>query len=192
MVSAQQLRNGMAIRFEGQPYKVIAAEYHPGQGKMGGTTHARLLNLGTGTQWEHSFRADLKLEELVLEKKAMQFLYSDGEMLVFMDPVTAEQAEIPAAMMGPRAAFLLPEMPVSLEFLNEKPVNAALPDFLEIRVKDTAPPVHQGGNDNTWKPALLENGSEVMVPQFIKTGDAIRVDLNTMKYMDRAKGAGKS
>lgn len=187
MILASQLRGGMAIRFEGHPWKVLLADYHPGQGKMGGVSHARLLNLDTGTQWEHSFRSDLKLEDLPLERKAMQFLYDDGAHSVFMEAATAEQVEVPNALLGDRASILMPEMPVSVEFLEDRPVSVILPDFLELAVADTAPPSHSGGNDSTWKPAKLANGMEVMVPQFIKPGDAIRVDLGTMKYMDRAK-----
>jgi len=63
MIAASQLRQGMVVRHEGQTYKVLIADYHPGQGKMGGATHARLKNLDTGTTWEHSFRSDLKLED---------------------------------------------------------------------------------------------------------------------------------
>jgi elongation factor P len=191
MILASQLRNGMAIWFEGHPWKVLIADYHPGQGKMGGVSHARLLNLDTGTQWEHSFRSDLKLEDLPLERKAMQFLYDDGVHSVFMEAATAEQVEVPNALLGGRAAILMPEMPVSVEFLGDRPVSVILPDFLELAVADTAPPAHSSGTDSTWKPARLANGLEVMVPQFIKTGDAIRVDLTTMKYMDRAKSPGR-
>ena len=91
MVAASQLRAGMAIRFEGQVYKVLAADYHPGQGKMGGTTHARLRNLSSGTLWEHGFRSDLKLEDLPVEKQSLDYLYADGEEHYFMNPDTFEQ-----------------------------------------------------------------------------------------------------
>ena len=76
MITASQLRAGMAIRFEGQLYRVIASQYHPGQGKMGGVTHTRLKNLHTGTFWEHSFRSDLKLDDLPVEKLNLEFLYA--------------------------------------------------------------------------------------------------------------------
>ena len=132
MIVASQLRAGMAIRYEGPSYKVIAAEYHPGQGKMGGTTHVRLQNTDTGTFWEHSFRSDLKLEDVAVEKRP-----------------------------------------------------------LEVSIAETARPVHQQ-QDNTLKPAKLANGVEIMVPQFIKNGDAIRLDLRTMKYMDRVKGEARA
>ncbi len=188
MIAASQLRTGMAIRFEGQPYKVLAAEYHPGQGKMGGVTHARLRNLDTGTQWEHSFRAELKIEELEIEKQPMDYLYEDGGQCCFMNPETFEQIAVPASLIGPQAALLQPEMRVAVEFVEERPVSVVFPDVLELRIAETAPPAH-GQVDSVWKPARLEAGVEIMVPQFIKTGDTVRLDVANMKYMDRVKAA---
>ena len=187
MVTASQLRVGMAIKFEGQRYKVVAAEYHGGQGKMGGATHARLQNLDTRTFWEHSFRADLKLEEFALEKQALEFLYAGGDQCCFMDPETYEQTEVAKAFVGePQAGLLEPGMKLSVEFLEGRPVSVLFPDVLEVKIVDTAPPIHQQ-QDNNYKPAKLANGIEVMVPQFAKTGDAIRLDVPNMRYMDRAK-----
>jgi elongation factor P len=180
----------MVIRFEDQRYKVMAAEYHPGQGKMGGATHARLKNLATGTLWEHSFRADLKLEELPVERQSMEFLYTDGEECHFMNPETFEQVAIPAAAIGPQARFLKPELRLPVEFMDGSPVSVQFPDVVEVRVADTTPPVH-AQQDSTWKAARLDNGVEIMVPQFIKIGDMIRLDLDTVKYMERAKGTSK-
>ena len=191
MVTASQLRAGMAIRFEGQAYKVLASVYHPGQGKMGGAAHARLKNLTTGTLWEHSFRAELKLEELDAAKQSMDYLYDDGDDCCFMNPETFEQIAISRAMIGPQAALLQPEMRVAVEFIEERPVSVSFPDVLEVRVTDTTPPVHQQV-DSVWKSAKTESGVEIMVPQFIKTGDLIRLDVANMKYMDRAKGTGRS
>jgi elongation factor P len=179
----------MAVRYEGQTYKVLIAEYHPGQGKMGGVTHARLKNLSTGTLWEHSFRSDLKLEELAVEKQPMDFLYADADESCFMNPDTYEQVVILNSTIGPQARFLLPEMRVAVEFIEGQPVSVLFPDILEVRVADTPPPVHQ--QESVWKPARLDNGVEVMVPQFIKVGDTIRLDVTNLKYIDRAKGTAK-
>lgn len=190
MISASQLRAGMAIRFEGQTYKVMAADYHPGQGKMGGQTHARLRNLSTGSYWEHSFRSELKLEGLALEKRPLEFLYRDGDDCYFMDPASFEQTVIPAVVVGEQAVFLQPEMHVPIEFLGDNPVSVQMPEILEVKIADTTPPIH-AQQDSAWKPARLENKVEIMVPQFIKTGDMIRLDLGTLKYMDRAKTQGK-
>ena len=191
MVLASQLRNGMAIQFEGHAYKVLSAEYHLGQGKMGGSTHTRLQNLDTGTFRDYSFRADLKLEDLQMERRPMDFLYSDESTCYFMDPSTCDQEEVPLSVVGEAAKLLVAEMRVAIEFLGQRAVSVLMPDFLELKVEDTAPPSHSGGQDNTWKPAKLENGIEVMVPQFIKAGDAIRVDVAQMKYMDRVKTGGR-
>ncbi len=190
MVIASQLRAGMAIRYEGQAYRVVACDYHPGQGKMGGTAHVRLQNLSTGTLWETSFRPELRLEDLPVERRTLSFLYTDAGQSWFMDPNTYEQTAIPNQMLGDRSRFLEGEMALQVEFVEERPVNVLFPDILEVRIAETAPPVHQQA-DSTWKSATLENGVEVMVPQFIKPGDMIRLDVTAMRYMDRVKSAGR-
>ena len=189
MVVSSQLRPGMAIKHEGQTYRVMAAEYHPGQGRAGGCTHARLQNLDTHTFWEHSFRAELRFEELPLEKQSLEFLYSTDDHCFFMNPETFDQIEVPLALVGPQAGFLEPGMRIAIEFLDGRPVNVLFPGFLEVRIADTAPPLHQQ-HDTNLKPARAANGVEIMVPQFIKAGDTIRLDMQTMKYMDRVKGKG--
>ena len=187
MVTASQLRVGMAIKFEGQRYKVVAAEYHGGQGKMGGATHTRLQNLDTRTFWEHSFRSELKIEEIALEKQALEFLYASGDQCCFMNPETYEQTEVAREFVGePQAGLLETGMKLSVEFLEGRPVSVLFPDVLEVKIVDTAPPIHQQ-QDSNYKPAKLANGIEVMVPQFVKTGDAIRLDVANMRYMDRAR-----
>jgi elongation factor P len=187
MVTASQLRVGMAIKFEGQRYKVVAAEYHGGQGKMGGATHTRLQNLDTRTFWEHSFRSELKIEEIALEKQALEFLYASGDQCCFMNPETYEQTEVAREFVGePQAGLLETGMKLSVEFLEGRPVSVLFPDVLEVKIVDTAPPIHQQ-QDSNYKPAKLANSIEVMVPQFVKTGDAIRLDVANMRYMDRAK-----
>jgi elongation factor P len=187
MVTASQLRVGMAIKFEGQRYKVVAAEYHGGQGKMGGATHTRLQNLDTRTFWEHSFRSELKLEEVALERQPLEFLYAAGDQCCFMNPETYEQTEVARDFVGePQAGLLEAGMKLSVEFLEGRPVSVLFPDVLEVKIVDTAPPIHQQ-QDSNYKPAKLANGIEVMVPQFLKPGDAIRLDVPNMKYMDRAR-----
>lgn len=190
MILASQLRSGAAIRYQGQNYKVMAVEYHPGQGKMGGAAHARLRNLDTGTLWEHSFRAELKLEDIPLEKRVMEFLYDDRDQCCFMNPDTYEQTEIPKVAVGEHANFLEPGMRLSVEFVEGRPVSVLFPDVLEVKITDTAPPMHQQA-DSAFKPARLANGVEIMVPQFVKSGDCIRLDLNGLRYMDRARGEAR-
>jgi elongation factor P len=102
-----------------------------------------------------------------------------------MNPESYEQIEISNAAVGPYLAFLEPGMKLNVEFVEEQPAGVLFPEMLEVRIADTVSPMHSP--DNRLKPATLENGSEVMVPQFVKTGDVIRLDLQSMKYMDRVK-----
>jgi elongation factor P len=190
MVAASQIRAGMAIRYQRQIYRVIHCEYHLGQGKMGGVTHVRLKNLRTGTLWEHSFRSDLKLDELSVEKQSFDYLYADDDNCYFMNPETYEQVGIPVKVIGEQARFLRPAMRLPVEFIEGQPVSVLFPEILDVRVADTTPAMHQQV-DSTFKPARLENGVEIMVPQFIKSGDMIRLELENLKYVDRAKGTSR-
>ncbi len=188
MVTAQQLRFGMAIRFEGVNYKVMGCDYHPGQGKMGGVAHVRLKNLTTGTFREQSFRAELKLDVLPVEKKSMEFIYSDAGQCYFMSPETYEQIGIDEAVIGATSRFLQPGMQLPVEFIEGQPVSVVFPDITEIVVAETAPPSH-GQQDNTWKSAHLDNGVTILVPPFIKSGDLIRIEIESLRYVDRAKSS---
>jgi elongation factor P len=116
----------------------------------------------------------------------MDFLYTDAGQCYFMNPDTYEQVAVAEAVIGPAAQFLLPEMRLAVEFIEGQPMSVIFPDVIDIRVADTAPAAHSQ-QDSTWKTAVLENGVEIMVPQFIKVDDYIRIDLTTMKYMERAK-----
>ncbi len=186
MVVASHLSPGAAIRFEDSLWKVLSVEQRAGQGKMGGVAHAHLLNLETGTIKDHGFRADLKLEDVPLEKTPMEFLYRDGVNCVFMNPDSFEQAEIPAGIIGPQDKLLVEQMRVAVEFVEDRPVAVEFPDFVELAVAETTPPVH-GQQDNTRKVARLENGVEIQVPQFIRQGDVIRLDVANMSYMERVR-----
>jgi len=186
VITAAQIRVGMAIRYEGQPYRVIGADYHPGQGKMGGVNHLQLRNLKTGTTWAQSIRAELRIEEIPVERQNLEFLYATESDGVFMDPQSYEQVEIPLATLGAPVKFLSPGIVLPVEFLEGRAVSVVYPDFVEVAVEDTAPPAH-AQVDTTWKPARLANGVSIMVPPFVKKGDAIRLNLTTLKYMDRAR-----
>jgi len=186
MVVASQLRTGAVIRFEGKEYKVVATDYRPGQGRMTGAMHARLRNLETGTIWEHAFRAELKVEEIALDKHTMEFLYATENHCCFMDPDSFEQTEIPTALIGVQARFLEAGMKLAVEFVGGRAINVLFPDVLEVKIANTAPPAHQQ-QDTNFKPATLDNGVEVMVPQFVKSGDIIRLDIENLRYMDRAR-----
>jgi len=186
MMVASQLRNGMAIRVGGEIFKVISAEYHAGGGKMGGVAHCKLQNLLTGSGREHRFRADERIEEIGLERRNMDFLYSDEDSCYFMDPKTFEQSAVPQAMVGAAEKFLRPGMQVQVEFYQDRAVSIFFPPVVEVQVESTAQPIHQQ-QDNTYKSAVLENCMGVLVPQFVAPGERIRLEVETGKYVERVR-----
>ena len=135
-------------------------------------------------------RPEERLEETHLEKQEMEFLYSDTESATFMNPKTYEQFSVPLEAIGKAAGFLKPEMEVPVEFFEGQPVSIVFPEIVEVKVETTAQPVHQQ-QDNTYKYATLENGLELMVPQFIKPGETIRVEVASGRYVDRVRAESK-
>ena len=186
MVNASDLRAGMVIRIDDEPFRVIEAEFHIGQGKMSGSVHAKLRDVLKGTTKELRFRPEEHLDDTLLEKQGMEFLYSDADSATFMNPQTFDQVSIPLETIGPGYAFLKTEMTVPVEFYNDRAVSVVLPESVELTVHTTAPPIHQQ-QDSTYKSATLENGMEVMVPQFIAPGEAVRIDVSTGRYLERSR-----
>ncbi len=190
MVIASQLRAGTVLKINNDLLKVIDSQYHIGQGKMPGSVHAKARHILKGTLKELRFRPEERLEETQLDKQEMEYLYSDADSATFMNPRTYDQVSIPLEAIGAAASFLQPEMKVPVEFYEGQPVSIVFPDIVEAKIRTTAQPVHQQ-QDNTHKPAALENGLELMVPQFIKPGETIRIEVATGKYVDRVRADSK-
>ena len=190
MVNASELQQGMVVRVEGQVYRVIEVEAKAAAAKLGGVVKAELSNVMTGRLWEARFRPQERLENLPVERRNMEFLYREGDACTFMDPNTFEQVEVPGELLGRAADFLQSGSPVPLEFFEGRPISAVLPDIVEARVADTAPPSHSQ-QDSAWKEATLENGVSIRVPLFIAPDDRVRVDLKTGRYIERAHGDRK-
>src|SRR5574340_25176 len=176
----------MAVRIEGQVYKVLEVEVKAGGGQLGGVVKSKLRNVSSGRMWEPHFRPDERLEDLELERQTMEFLYSDADNCFFMNPQSFEQVEIPRAVLGPGERFLQPGMQIPVLFFDGRPISAVFPDVAEARVADTAPPIHSG-QDNTWKEATLENGLRIRVPLFVGPGEVIRVEAATGRYLERVR-----
>jgi elongation factor P len=186
MVIASQLRPGAVIEIGDEIFKVIESTYHIGQGKMPGSVHSKLQSVQKGTFKELRFRPEEKLEDVQLVKQQMEFLFSDADSATFMHPVTFEQYALPLEAIGPALNFIKPGMEIPVELYEGQPVSIALPSVMEVKVETTSEPVHQQ-QDNTFKPAVLENGVEIMVPQFIRPGEIIRVEVATRKYVERVR-----
>jgi len=186
MTPATELHAGMAVRLEGDPYKVLEAVAHGGSGKLSGFVHARLLKLGTASQTERRFRLDEKLEVLDLSRRGLEFSYEAGDELCFMDPTSFEQVTVRRETVGDGRRFLQEGTRYLVEFLGEEPVAVILPEFADLRVTSTAAPQHSH-ETSTLKRAVLENGMEVLVPLFIKEGERIRIAVAGGKYVERVR-----
>jgi elongation factor P len=186
MIIASQLRPGMVLKVGGDLLKVVESNYHVGQGKMPGSVHAKARHVLKGAFKELRFRPEDRVEAVALDKQEMEFLYSDADLAVFMNPTTYDQVSIPLEAIGAAEKFLRPEMKVPVEFYEGEPVSIVFPSIVEMKIATTAQPVHQQ-QDNTYKYATLENGLEVLVPQFIRSGEVVRLEVATGKYVDRVR-----
>lgn len=186
MLVASELKAGMVIRMEGQIYRVLEVESKAGAAKLGGVVKAKLSNVGSGRMSEPHLRPQERVEELQIERQLLEFLFRQGDTCTFMNPNNYEQTEIPGEILGPGEKFLQPGMEAQVEFFEGVPISAILPEMVEVRVAHTAPPAHSQ-QDSAWKEATLENGLVIRVPLFIASGESVRVDLRTGRYLERAR-----
>lgn len=191
MVIASELREGMALRIEGQVFKVLEVEVKAGGGQLGGVVKSKLRNVNSGRLWEPHFRPDERLENLELERQTMEYIYSDADSCVFMNQNTYEQMEAPRAVVGAAERFLEPGVRAVVEFFDGQPISIELPPVIEARVAETASPIHSG-QDNTWKFARLENGVEIQVPLFVGPGEMVRIEVKSGRYLERVREKKRS
>lgn len=184
MVLVSELKAGTTIRLDDKLWRVLEVIRHAGSGQMQGFIELKLKDLEFGHLSDRRFKTTDKVEEIELQKKQMEYLYSTDTECVFMDPETFEQASLPKTAVGKQEKFLSDGLKVMIELLNEIPVSIQFPKIIEIKVASTGPGIKEA-QDNTMKPAILDNGIEILVPQFIETGDKIRVDTEKIKYVDR-------
>ena len=190
MVIASELKSGIVLRMEGEIYRVLGAEFKAGAAKLSGVVKTQLSNVTTGSMWERHFRPQERLEDVQLEQRTLEFLFSDADSCTFMNPENFEQIEIPRSLLGAAEQFLQSGMLVPVQFFDGRPISALLPDVAEARVARTAPPVH-AHQDNGWKEATLENGVRIQVPLFIAPGELVRVDVKAGRYVERARAERK-
>lgn len=155
-------------------------------GKGGAFNQVELKNLIDGTKLNERFRASETVERVRLEQKDFQYLFEQGDMLVFMDNETYEQLELPQEFVGDRAKFLQDGMMVTVELYEEKPIGISLPDQVALTISEADPVVKGQTAASSYKPAVMENGVRVMVPPFIEAGERILVDTNEITYIRRA------
>jgi len=184
MISAGDFRNGVTFELDGNVVQIIEFQ-HVKPGKGAAFVRTKFKNVITGAVVERSFNPTDKYPTAFVERKDMQYLYSDGDLYYFMDTETYEQEPINKSV-GPSFAFVKENMEVKVLSYKGKVFGVEPPFFVELQVTQTDPGFKGDTATNATKPAVLETGAEVKVPLFISEGDMIRIDTRTGEYMERA------
>jgi elongation factor P len=185
-VPATQIRKGMVIVFEGNPCRVIDFRHHT-PGNLRAMVQTKMRNLKTGANFEHRFRADDAIEKASMETHELEFLYQGGDTYHFMNIENYDQIELEAEALGDNAQWMVPNMKIIAEYYDGRPIGIELPQSLTFAIVDTSPVMKTATKTSSYKPAKLENGVTINVPEFVGTGERVRVNPSTGEYLDRAK-----
>ena len=184
-ISGVDIRPGNILEFEGGLWRAVKIQ-HTQPGKGGAYMQVEMKNLMDGRKTNNRFRSDEKVERVRLDTKDFTYLYTDGDMLVFMDKDSYEQITLPRDMLGDAAAFLQDGMDVILELHEDRPISVQLPDQVEATIVEADAVVKGQTASSSYKPALLDNGVRIMVPPHIESGTRVVVDVYSQEYVKRA------
>jgi elongation factor P len=184
MINATQIRRGMIIKVNDELYKVLETSHiTPGKGQA--LMQTKLRKLSDQTLHDQRFRSKDKVEQAYLEQVEMQFLYQEGNDFVFMNLENYEQIKLSDEVLGNTLNYLIPNVTFTIEFFEGKPVGVDPPLTIELKVTKTEPYLKGATQSASNKPATLETGITVNVPQFIKEGDIVRIDTRDDSYLER-------
>ena len=184
-VTTNDLRNGMTLDLPDGLFSVVEFQ-HVKPGKGGAFVRTKLKNVRTGAVLERTFRADERVEQAIVDKREMQYLYRDGTDYVFMDVVSYDQIHVTPAALGDAANFVKEGDNAVLQMYNSEIVGVDLPASVELSIAQTEPGVQGDRVSGARKPATLETGLVVQVPLFVNPGDRIKVDTRSGEYITRA------
>ena len=183
-VSTNDLKNGMALALPEGLFTVVEFQ-HVKPGKGGAFVRTKLKNVRSGAVLERTYRADEKLEQAVIDKREMQYLYREGEHHVFMDSTSYDQMTVEGATLGQAVNYLKEGDTILLQMHDGEVVGTELPAAVELTVTETEPGVQGDRVSGARKPATLETGLVVQVPLFVNTGERIKVDTRSGEYLTR-------
>jgi elongation factor P len=187
MIAATQIKRGMAIKLNGELYRVFSFQ-HITPGNWRGMVQTKLKSLKSGSIIEHRFRSEDRVEQAFLETHEVEYLYTDGSDYYFMNTQSFEQFHLPADLLEDAIPYLLPNIKLQVEYCEGKPIGVELPASVELKVVSTEPALRGATISNVTKPATLETGLVIQVPPFVNEGELIRIDTTDGKYMERVKG----
>ena len=188
MYTASNLRKGLKIELDGEPYIVTDFEFcKPGKGQA--LYRCKVKNMLTGSTIDKTFRSVDKIDKPDLSEREMIYSYNDGHHYVFMDAETYEEIRLSEEALAEKNSFLTENMECTILFFRDKPIDVNLPVFVEKAITKTEPGVRGDTATNVTKPATVEGGYELQVPIFLNEGDVIRIDTRTGEYSERVSKA---
>ena len=185
MATANDLRRGMAINYNGD-IAVVLDMQHRTPGNLRAFVQATLRSIRTGKSSDVRFSSTEKIEPVPMISKKMEYSYKDGEDYVFTDPETYETVTLSNELVADAKNFLVENGVVTVTFVEEKAVSVEIPASVVLTVTDAPEGIRGDSANNVQKPITLETGITVQAPLFIKTGEKIKIDTRTGKYMERA------
>ena len=184
-VSTNDLKNGMTLDLPEGLFTIVEFQ-HVKPGKGGAFVRTKLKNVRTGAVLERTYRADEKLEQAIIDKREMQYLYTEGTDYVFMDNSTYDQLQVGGGALGEATKYLKEGDSAILQLYDGEIVGVDLPAAVELQVTDTEPGVQGDRVSGARKPATLQTGLVIQVPLFVNIGDMIKVDTRSGEYLTRA------
>ena len=184
-IPATQMRPGMVIKHNNDLHTVFSVEPRT-PGNLRAFIQAKLRNLRTGAMFEHRFRSSDPIDKITVDQVKMEYLYQDGENHVFMNTENYEQLHLGKDVLGDAVDYLTPNLQISVEFYDDKPVGVELPQTVDLKIIETEPGLKSATASSVTKPAKTETGLVVQVPPFINEGETIRVDTSEGAYLSRA------
>jgi elongation factor P len=184
-ITTNDLKNGMTLNLPEGLFQVVEFQ-HVKPGKGGAFVRTTLKNVRTGAVVDRTFRGAEKVEQAVIDKREMQFLYRDGNEFVFMDNESYEQLQVVPTALGESANYIVDGSTVQLAMYDSEIVGVELPAAVELTVSETEPGIQGDRVSGARKPATLETGLVLQVPLFVNTGDRLKVDTRSGEYITRA------
>lgn len=184
MYSTTDFRKGLKIELDGTPYEIIEFQ-HFKPGKGGAMVRTKLRNILNGRVVDNTFRSGDKVDRPDMESRDMQFLYHEGNQLVFMDMTTYEQIQMDESITEGKSGFLKDGQECRVLLYNNNPLDIDIPASLVLEVIETEPGAKGDTVSNVTKPAKLETGITIQVPIFVNVGDKVKVDTRSREYLGR-------
>jgi len=183
-ITTNDLKNGITLELDIGLFTVVEFQ-HVKPGKGGAFVRTKLRNARTGAVLERTFNAGIRVEQAILDKREMQFLYKDADEYVFMDNETYEQLNVAPTALGDAADYLIEQAVALLAFFGNEIISCEIPASVELTIADTEPGIQGDRVSGARKPATLETGKVLQVPLFVNPGDRVKVDTRTGDYITR-------